>query len=69
MHRTDLVVRGWKDYELIDSGNDRKLERFGQFLLVRPETQALWSSGREKEWGREQAEVEHHLKQRETEKR
>ncbi len=32
----------WQDYELIDSGNFEKLERFGEFILSRPEPQALW---------------------------
>lgn len=32
----------WRDYELIDSGNFLKLERFGDLTLVRPEPQALW---------------------------
>ncbi len=32
----------WQDYELLDSGNFEKLERFGPFLLARPEPQALW---------------------------
>lgn len=31
------------DYELIDSGSHEKLERFGQYILCRPEPQALWS--------------------------
>lgn len=31
------------DYELIDSGHGRKLERYGDYLLVRPDPQALWS--------------------------
>lgn len=30
------------DYELIDSGNFYKLERFGQYILSRPEPQAIW---------------------------
>ena len=33
----------WKDYELIDSGEGEKLERFGKFILIRPEPQAIWS--------------------------
>lgn len=42
---------GFKDYQLIDSGNGRKLERFGRFTLARPEPQAVWSpSMSEKEW-------------------
>ena len=41
----------WKDYELIDSGNFEKLERFGQFILARPEPKALWDKAlSEKEW-------------------
>jgi len=32
----------WKDYELLDSGNGEKLERFGKYLLIRPEPKALW---------------------------
>lgn len=30
------------DYELLDSGNGQKLERFGKNVLIRPESQALW---------------------------
>jgi len=32
----------WSDYELIDTGDFQKLERFGKFILSRPEPQALW---------------------------
>ncbi len=32
----------WPDYELLDSGEGRKLERFGEVRLVRPEPQAMW---------------------------
>lgn len=32
----------WEDYELIDSGDYEKLERFGQYIIVRPEPQAVW---------------------------
>jgi 23S rRNA (cytosine1962-C5)-methyltransferase len=39
-----LVMRtsGWSDYALIDSGNGRKLERYGPHRVVRPEPQCLW---------------------------
>lgn len=37
-----LYPSGWKDYELIDSGDFEKLERFGRYTLIRPEPQALW---------------------------
>jgi len=33
---------GWKNYELIDSGNGMKLERYGNVWLVRPEAEAFW---------------------------
>lgn len=32
----------WKDYELIDSGDYEKLERFGKYVVRRPEPQAVW---------------------------
>ena len=32
----------WIDYELIDSGGFEKLERFGKYILYRPEPQAIW---------------------------
>ena len=37
-----LSPQHWKDYELIDCGNDEKLERFGQYITIRPEPQAVW---------------------------
>ena len=33
----------WRDYELIDSGDFSKLERFGPYVTIRPEPKALWS--------------------------
>jgi 23S rRNA (cytosine1962-C5)-methyltransferase len=39
------------DYELIDCGNFEKLERFGKYITIRPEPQALWPKVfEEKEW-------------------
>lgn len=37
-----LAPEEFKDYQLIDSGNGYKLERYGQFVLSRPEPQAVW---------------------------
>lgn len=46
-----LHPASWKDYELIDSGEGQKLERFGKYVLIRPEPQAIWSRVlSEKEW-------------------
>ncbi|MCQ2173397.1 MAG: class I SAM-dependent methyltransferase [Bacteroidales bacterium] len=43
----------WKDYELLDSGNGEKLERYGNYVLARPEPKALWDKTLpEAEWRR-----------------
>lgn len=36
------ITKVQKDYELIDSGNGKKLERYGAYTLARPDPQALW---------------------------
>ena len=41
----------WRDYELIDSGDGLKLERFGAYTFSRPESQAMWKRALpQKEW-------------------
>lgn len=41
----------WKEYQLIDSGDGLKLERFGEITLIRPEIAAIWPrSLSEREW-------------------
>lgn len=46
-----MYPSSWQDYALIDSGNFEKLERFGKYILIRPEPQAIWKrSLREQEW-------------------
>lgn len=37
-----LVPTEWTDYQLLDSGDGAKLERFGAYTLARPEQQAVW---------------------------
>ncbi len=37
-----LTPHNFSDYELIDVGNFEKLERFGQYITIRPEPQAVW---------------------------
>ncbi|MBL7801147.1 MAG: class I SAM-dependent methyltransferase [Chitinophagales bacterium] len=39
-----FTPQGFADYELIDSGGFLKLERFGQYVTIRPEPQAVWDS-------------------------
>jgi 23S rRNA (cytosine1962-C5)-methyltransferase len=46
-----LTPRHWTDYELIDSGYYEKLERWGKYVLRRPEPQAVWQKSlSDKEW-------------------
>ncbi|MEI8047882.1 MAG: class I SAM-dependent methyltransferase [Bacteroidota bacterium] len=46
-----LTPSHFPDYELIDSGSFEKLERFGQYVIIRPEPQAIWNrSMSEAEW-------------------
>ncbi|MDD2923364.1 MAG: class I SAM-dependent methyltransferase [Anaerolineales bacterium] len=40
---TLLEAKNWRDYELLDSGDGLKLERFGKYIFARPESQAMWS--------------------------
>lgn len=48
---TFLESSRWKDYALLDSGDGLKLERFGKYTFVRPESQAMWRrSLQETEW-------------------
>ncbi|WP_199502742.1 class I SAM-dependent methyltransferase [Qipengyuania sp. YIM B01966] len=37
-----LTGTGWADYGLVDSGDGRKLERYGPHAFIRPEPQAMW---------------------------
>lgn len=40
-----LVTEGWQDYELLDAGGGKKLERWGKVITIRPELQAYFRSG------------------------
>ena len=53
---TLLESSHWHDYELLDSGEGLKLERFGSYSFIRPEVQAMWKRAlAEKEWSRADA--------------
>lgn len=38
------LADGWKDYEVIDCSKGEKLERWGDYLLVRPDPQVIWDT-------------------------
>ncbi len=42
-----IIAEPWADWGLIDSGDGQKLERYGDFRVVRPEPQAMWAPARE----------------------
>ncbi|MDO8451290.1 MAG: class I SAM-dependent methyltransferase [bacterium] len=43
--------KDWTEYELLDSGDGKKLERFGPYRVVRPDPRILWKRNRpEKDW-------------------
>ena len=47
------VADKWKDYEVIDTSNGEKLERWGDYILVRPDPQVIWNTKRRaKGWQR-----------------
>ncbi len=39
---TILATAGWEDYELIDTGDGYRLERFGKYTVARPDPQIIW---------------------------
>ena len=51
-----LTAESCGDYELLDSGENMKLERFGAVIVARPETQALWKKQRPELWETAHAE-------------
>lgn len=44
------IADKWKDYELLDCGSSQRLERWGNFTLVRPDPQAIWEKTDHKGW-------------------
>lgn len=38
------IANQWKDYEVIDASQGEKLERWGEYLLVRPDPQVIWNT-------------------------
>ena len=48
---TAFTLGDLKDYELLDSGNQQRLERFGSYRISRPDPQLIWKPGlKERDW-------------------
>ena len=41
------IADNWKDYEVIDTSSGEKLERWENYILVRPDPQVIWNTARE----------------------
>lgn len=41
------IADNWKDYQVLDTSNGEKLERWGDYILVRPDPQVIWKSDKE----------------------
>ena len=52
----------WQDYEVIDTGNGEKLERWKDVILRRPDPQTIWPQGDPAVW--QQAEAVYHRSDR-----
>ena len=50
-----IVSDKWKDFQIIDSGDGQKLEKWDKFILLRPEPQAVWAKSDDKLWSRADA--------------
>ncbi|MGY8917966.1 MAG: class I SAM-dependent methyltransferase [Flavobacteriales bacterium] len=59
-HKTKrFIADTWKEYQLIDSGDGAKLEKFGKLVLDRPESSAVWEKKQAfKEWDKASASFE-----------
>jgi 23S rRNA (cytosine1962-C5)-methyltransferase len=49
------VSEHWKDYELLDCSGGEKLERWGKYVLRRPDPQAIWLTPKDRDWERADA--------------
>ena len=49
------IADGWKDYEVLDTGDGEKLERWGSVILSRPDPQAIWPKQSPSEWAKAHA--------------
>ena len=41
---TMWIADNWKDYEVLDTSSGEKLERWGDYILVRPDPQVIWNT-------------------------
>lgn len=50
------IANNWRDYEVIDTSGGEKLERWGKYILVRPDPQVIWNTPHDApEWKKKNA--------------
>ncbi len=54
----EVLTSAWREVELLDSGDRRKLERFGSRRVIRPEPKAWWKPAHPEEWRRVDATLD-----------
>lgn len=47
-----LIADNWKDFALLDAGENEKIERWGKYILRRPDPQAIWPKDNQKIWNK-----------------
>ena len=57
-----LIASEWKDYEVLDTGDGEKLERWRDIILRRPDPQAIWPKQKSEIWTR--ADAHYHRSQK-----
>lgn len=45
-----FIASNWSDYALLDAGGGKRLERWGDYVLVRPDPQVIWAGGEGGAW-------------------
>lgn len=54
-----LSTKGFEDYELLDTGDGNRLERFGEYTIQRPDPQAIWKKSQpQNKWENADAKFE-----------
>ncbi len=49
------TARNWKDFEVIDTSDGEKLERWGKYTLIRPDPQVIWKTQKPEVWDKADA--------------
>lgn len=51
-----IYEKHWRDYALLDTGGGKRLERWGKYILIRPDPQVIWGNRSLKDWNNADAE-------------